>query len=155
MKTLITILMVLAIGGGMYFLTAPKSANGPEASPSPTVSVSPTSSATKTPTPKPKTPTPTPVPTPGILIQESTVHNVSIAAFQYNPTSVTAKRGDVVVFRNRDGTPHTVTADNGVFDSGTIENEGRWELTTVNLAPGTYAYHCAFHPEMHGMLIIQ
>ena len=40
------------------------------------------------------------------------------------------------------------TADDGSFDTGTIE-EGKIQSETFK-QPGTYAYHCEIHPTMHG-----
>lgn len=80
---------------------------------------------------------------------------VDIVGFAFAPATITVKRGDVVVFVNRDSAPHTATADNSLFGSTTIGSEQEWTLTTANLAPGTYAYHCTFHSSMRGTLTIQ
>lgn len=42
--------------------------------------------------------------------------------------------------------PHTVTADSGAFDSGTVDPN-----TTITMsfpAPGSYPFHCKIHPYM-------
>jgi plastocyanin len=47
-----------------------------------------------------------------------------------------------------DSVPHTATADDGSFDTGPLE-EGKLKSETFKRA-GTFTYHCAIHPSMHG-----
>ena len=49
---------------------------------------------------------------------------------------------------NQDSAPHTATAEDGSFDTGTLE-EGKLKSETFKQA-GTYAYICEIHPDMHG-----
>ena len=66
------------------------------------------------------------------------------------PFTVTV--GDAVVFENTDDVPHTFTADDGLFDSGVVEPDGRYE---INLdGPRTVAFHCDIHPDMRGTVTI-
>jgi plastocyanin len=66
----------------------------------------------------------------------------------------TVSPGATVTVANGDGAEHTVTADSGkAFD---VEVEGNGTATfTAPSRPGTYAYHCNYHPMMHGELIVQ
>jgi plastocyanin len=73
---------------------------------------------------------------------------VEIADFAYNPDPVRVQTGGKVIWQNMDGAPHTATADDGSFDTGTLE-EGKLKSETFKQA-GTYAYHCEIHPSMHG-----
>ncbi|MCK9487003.1 MAG: hypothetical protein M0R73_09970 [Dehalococcoidia bacterium] len=53
--------------------------------------------------------------------------------------------GTTVVWSNQDGVPHTATADDGSFDSGSIQGgtfSHRFEEA------GTFSYFCAVHPDM-------
>jgi plastocyanin len=75
---------------------------------------------------------------------------VEIENFAYNPDPVTIQAGGKVIWINRDSAPHTATADDGSFDTGTLE-EGKLKSETFK-QPGTYAYHCEIHPEMHGTI---
>ena len=46
---------------------------------------------------------------------------------------------------------HTVTADDGSFDSGkTTDGEFHHAFDK----PGTYGYHCSVHPDMKGMVTV-
>jgi plastocyanin len=73
---------------------------------------------------------------------------VEIADFAYDPDPVTVEEGGKVIWINQDSAPHTATADDGSFDTGTLE-EGKLKSETFK-DPGTYAYICSIHPDMHG-----
>jgi plastocyanin len=73
---------------------------------------------------------------------------VEIANFAYNPDPVRVQTGGKVIWQNIDAAPHTATADDGSFDTGTLE-EGKLKSETFKQA-GTYSYHCEIHPNMHG-----
>ena len=48
---------------------------------------------------------------------------VTIEGMKFQPASVTVKRGDTVVWQNKDVVPHTATAA-GKFDSKNIDGRG-------------------------------
>lgn len=73
---------------------------------------------------------------------------VRIVDFSYDPDPVTIQVGGKVIWQNEDSDPHTATADDGSFDTGTIE-EGKIKSETFKDA-GTYSYFCEIHPEMKG-----
>lgn len=73
---------------------------------------------------------------------------VEIEDFSYRPDPVTIEEGGKVIWKNRDSAPHTATAADGSFDTGTIE-EDKIKSETFK-EPGTYAYVCSIHPQMHG-----
>jgi plastocyanin len=78
--------------------------------------------------------------------------SVSIADFTFTPASREVPAGTTVTWMNSDWTPHTVTADDGSFDSGRIDPGASFQWTFDT--PGTYAYHCAFHPLMMGAVTV-
>jgi plastocyanin len=53
--------------------------------------------------------------------------------------------GTTVRWVNGDTIPHTVTADDGSFDSGVL-NPGDYAMVTF-LGSGTMTYHCEIHPD--------
>ena len=63
-------------------------------------------------------------------------------------TPVTIEEGGKVIWQNEDSAPHTATADDGSFDTGTLE-EGKLKSENFKEA-GTYTYICSIHPDMHG-----
>lgn len=73
---------------------------------------------------------------------------VEIEDFAYYPDPVTIEEGGKVIWQNEDSAPHTATADDGSFDTGTLE-QGKLKSETFKEA-GTYSYICSIHPDMHG-----
>lgn len=73
---------------------------------------------------------------------------VEIVEFTYQPDPVTIEEGGKVIWTNRDSAPHTATADDGSFDTGTIET-GKLKSESFK-QPGSYPYFCEIHPEMRG-----
>jgi plastocyanin len=76
-------------------------------------------------------------------------HTVVIEGTKYEPATVTVKRGETVVWVNKDPFPHTVTAK-GVFDSHDIAAGKSWKH--IARKAGEYAYTCTLHPNMKGTL---
>lgn len=73
---------------------------------------------------------------------------VDIVEFTYQPDPVVVQVGGKVIWQNQDAAPHTATADDGSFDTGTIE-KGKLGSETFKEA-GTFTYFCEIHPTMHG-----
>lgn len=61
--------------------------------------------------------------------------------------------GATVTVSNRDDFPHTASADDGSFDSGTV-NAGAAGTFAAPSAPGAYPFHCEIHPQMNGTLTV-
>ncbi len=77
---------------------------------------------------------------------------ISIEDFAFAPDTIEVPAGTTVTWTNNDGVPHTVTADDGAFDSGTLNSGASFSVTFDE--PGTYAYHCAFHSRMTAQIIV-
>lgn len=75
---------------------------------------------------------------------------VSIVEFAYDPDPVVIEEGGKVIWVNRDSAPHTATADDGSFDTGTIATD-KLKSESFKQA-GTYTYFCEIHPDMHGTI---
>jgi plastocyanin len=73
---------------------------------------------------------------------------VEIVEYAYGPDPVTVQAGGKVIWLNQDTAPHTATADDGSFDTGTLER-GKLKSETFKQA-GTFTYFCEIHPDMHG-----
>lgn len=76
----------------------------------------------------------------------------TIQNFAFHPATVNAKAGQKVTWSNDDSTTHTVTADDGSFDSGNL-SPGKSFSTTLAKS-GTVKYHCSIHPFMHGTVSV-
>ena len=61
--------------------------------------------------------------------------------------------GAVVQVNNADAAAHTLTAKDGAFDTGSVE-EGTVVSFTAPAAPGTYEFFCEIHPSMTGSLVV-
>ena len=76
---------------------------------------------------------------------------VIIKNFRFQPAQLNVHPGETIEFKNEDIYAHTVTADDGSFDSGLIQPGSSWKLTLSK--SGTIAYHCAPHPNMKATLV--
>ncbi|MDP1819826.1 MAG: cupredoxin domain-containing protein [Acidimicrobiales bacterium] len=72
--------------------------------------------------------------------------------FAVNAGSVPA--GSDIVFANAGEAPHTITADDDSFDSGTVEGGSQATVTMPGEA-GSYEFHCDIHPNMQGTLTVE
>lgn len=143
MRTLLAVLTAVALAGcgadeGTPAAPTPATAT-PAATPSPTAPPA----ATPTPTP-PATPAPTPPPQASVA--------VDVRDFSFQPADVTIARGQEVVWTNADPGGHTVTADDGSFNSGHLPASGTFVHAFATA--GVFAYHCAFHPDMTGTVTV-
>lgn len=78
---------------------------------------------------------------------------VTIQNFAFNPATTTVKAGTKVTWTNEDSTTHHVVSDNGVFDSGALNNGQSYSFTFNKT--GSYPYHCSIHPSMTGNIVVQ
>jgi plastocyanin len=77
---------------------------------------------------------------------------VSIKNFAFDPPNATVSPGTTVTWVNNDQVPHTATADDGAFDSGTLQPGQSYSFTFDKA--GTYAYHCNIHPYMTATITV-
>lgn len=71
----------------------------------------------------------------------------------YDPNDVTVAAGTTVIWTNTGAVAHTVTSDDGTsFDSGNLDPQATFSFTAD--APGTFTFHCTFHPWMTGTLTV-
>lgn len=73
---------------------------------------------------------------------------VTIGGFAFQPAQLQVKAGTTVTWTNTDLVAHTVTAQDGSFDSGRLERGQSFSHTFTRA--GTVNYHCAIHPDMVG-----
>ena len=78
---------------------------------------------------------------------------ITIKDFAYGDP-LTVAPGAVVTVTNLDTAPHTVTADEGSAFDADVKG-GATTTFTAPTQPGSYAYHCTYHPAMHGVLIVK
>jgi len=81
----------------------------------------------------------------------------------FNPDTLTVKKGEKITVTNKDTLPHTVTSGTGPadpnnakqFDTSIIEAGKTADIQTTNLSPGQYPFFCNVHPYMTGKLVVQ
>jgi len=72
----------------------------------------------------------------------------------YKFPAFTASPGQKLTLVDGDSEPHTVTADDNSFNSGSFDNTAPGSLVAPT-KPGTYPVHCTVHPAMHGTLTVR
>ena len=100
------------------------------------------------PTEVPPTETATEAPTEALLEGEVFI---DISNFRFNESSVTIRVGTTVTWTNNDDSEHTVTADEGLFDSS-VSDGGTFSFTFTEA--GEFPYHCEIHRGMQGEIIV-
>ena len=75
---------------------------------------------------------------------------VTISGFAFKPATLKTTVGKTVTWRNADAAPHTATAT--AFSSPQLTKGGTFRRTFSRA--GTYAYVCALHPGMRGMIVV-
>ena len=77
---------------------------------------------------------------------------VEIHDHTFDPSHLDVGAGTTVTWTNADTEAHTVTADNGLFDSGVLE-PGQSYSTWLG-GSGMVSYHCELHPDMKGSVVV-
>lgn len=80
---------------------------------------------------------------------------VEITRMAFSPGGMTVKPGTTVTWTNRDQVPHTVTSRDkgGVLSSQGLDTGDSYSYTFAD--PGDYAYFCAVHPFMTGVVHVR
>jgi plastocyanin len=79
-------------------------------------------------------------------------NSVSMENMLYNPSSLNVKTGTAVTWTNNDNVDHTVTANDGSFDSGNIKPGAKYSHTFSTA--GTFSYHCTIHADMKASIVV-
>jgi plastocyanin len=80
--------------------------------------------------------------------------DVNVLFQEFAPAAADVLPGETVTWSNISERTHTVTADDGSFDSGELPGGGTFAVTAP-AAPGTYRYHCRIHAGMNGELDVR
>jgi plastocyanin len=75
--------------------------------------------------------------------------NVGIRDNVFEPKMITVNVGDTVVWKNGGQHEHTVTADDGSFNSDDLAPGKEFSHTFTKA--GTFAYYCKYHGGPHGV----
>jgi plastocyanin len=78
-------------------------------------------------------------------------HTVEIKQMKFQPAELEIKKGDTVVFINKDMVTHDVTEASGkAWKSPALPPGKSWRMVVTQ----NQAYFCSFHPVMKGKIII-
>ena len=69
--------------------------------------------------------------------------------FVFNPQKVTIDTGTTVVWINQEAEVHSVTADDGTFDSGDLDRGAAFSVPFRKT--GTFPYYCIYHGDRGGV----
>ncbi|MCG8350551.1 MAG: cupredoxin domain-containing protein [Chloroflexales bacterium] len=117
----------------------------------------PPASPSPTPSPAPPAPASTTAPAPTYAPPSSDA-NVTVGDNTFTNNELTIPVGSTVVWTHQGQRPHTVTADDGSFNSNTLQNGDSFSQTFSE--PGVYQYYCEFHGSpggtgMSGVVIVE
>ncbi|MEX2625661.1 MAG: cupredoxin family copper-binding protein [Ilumatobacteraceae bacterium] len=73
--------------------------------------------------------------------------------FVFAPTEITVAAGDAVTWVHEGRITHTVTAENGSFDSGDLAASDTFTETFDEA--GSYPFFCRFHGSMRGTVTVE
>ncbi len=73
-------------------------------------------------------------------------HTVEFRNMKFVPSDIQVKKGDSIVFVNKDMVIHNVTEEKKRWSSPTIAPNDSWTLTVKE----SFSYYCSFHPMMKG-----
>lgn len=79
--------------------------------------------------------------------------DIKIEKIAYKPNSMTVQQGSFITWTNAENVMHTVTSDDGLFNSGDLAKDATFTYEFTEL--GTYTYHCSYHPGMTGTIIVK
>ena len=77
---------------------------------------------------------------------------VKMTQESFVPDTSTVNVGATITWTNNDTVPHSVTANDGKFDSGPILPGKTYQWTAKEA--GVIAYHCIFHPSMTAQVMV-
>ena len=77
---------------------------------------------------------------------------VDVVDFAFDASEISVPIGTTVTWTNRGERPHTVTAEDGSFDSGRLDPGEEFSVTFDQA--GAFAYFCGFHPDMQGQVTV-
>lgn len=82
--------------------------------------------------------------------------SITIQDLAFHPSCLTAKASQGISIQNKDSVLHSFTIDGTQIDvdiqPGTTFNG---EPVTGILAPGTYTFHCKYHPTITGKITVE
>ena len=140
---IIVLVIAVLIVVGVYFLAGSSQEK-----------TSPASTGAVIETQNPATATPTQSSQETTSDSEAKTYNIEIENFAFSPATLRIKKGDKVVWTNKDSARHTVTSDSGGELGSELLGKGESYSKTFT-ETGTYEYHCTPHLYMKAKIIVE
>lgn len=83
---------------------------------------------------------------------KSIIYTVEIAQMKFIPAAIKVKKGDQIVFINRDMVPHDVTEMTGKKWTSSVLQPGEYWTLVANESSD---YYCSIHTVMKGKVIVE
>ena|ERR1041385_4588759 len=71
----------------------------------------------------------------------------------FNPATINVSRSSTIIWTNNTSQMHTISNDYGKFESGDLPSGQQFSFTFYT--PGTFPYHCKYHPMEKGNVVVQ
>lgn len=98
-------------------------------------------------------PRPVPEPDGNALGGSPDTVTATVQDFLFRPSRLEIAAGTTIVWINNGQVVHTVSPEDGGFESGSIEPGARRSLTFPRA--GTFPFHCTPHPFMRGVIVVR
>lgn len=88
--------------------------------------------------------------------QNNTAQNentIEIKDFTFIPSKKIVEVGSQIIWKNMDNAPHSITSNDGIFDSGELQPGENGSITFRK--KGTFIYHCSIHPDMKATVVVE
>ncbi len=89
-------------------------------------------------------------------VEVQKLFTIDIEDSSFNPSELKITPGSNVTWVNKDSIPHSLVSDSGSksgIGSGIMEEGNKY--TVQFITTGTYAYHCKFHNEERGKIVVE
>ena len=90
------------------------------------------------------------------MAPEDGLTTIAIKNFTFSPSNITIRAGTTVTWLNQDEAVHQIDSDSKAqvaFVSDSLPHGASFPFTFTQ--PGTYTYHCTYHPTMKGTIVVQ
>ncbi len=80
-----------------------------------------------------------------VAAPRAATQTVSVKDNLFDPKTITVNVGDTINWKYAGQNEHTVTADDGSFESGDLKTGEKTSFSFTFTKAGTFAYHCKYH----------
>jgi plastocyanin len=80
-------------------------------------------------------------------------NQIFIEKDSFEPSLIYITTGSTITWINKVNVTHTVTSDDGLFESGSMDKGKIYTFTFTNA--GSYEYHCSIHNGMKGTVVVR